>query len=246
VAYLGKPVDASKETDSKAYAAANEFAAQNHDQKTFEKTIQEKGLNKRLADNLRPMDFVIPGIGQARELVRWAYDAKKGDVSTVFTFEDKYVVAVLNGIRKEGTAAVDEVRPQVEAEVRKGKKAEQIIEKLKGAASLEAASKAVNQPEMKADGINFSTPFIASMGFEPRVVGAAFNKDWGTAKVSAPIEGNGGVYIIKVDAYQPNAPQDATTTGRAYEQQLRSMLDGQIYEVLKKLNKVEDNRAKFF
>jgi peptidyl-prolyl cis-trans isomerase D len=246
VAYLAKPVDASKETDSRAYAAANEFASQNHDQKAFEKTIQEKGLNKRIADNLRPMDFVIPGIGQARELVRWAYDAKKGDVSTVFTFEDKYVVAVLNGIRKEGTAVVDEVRPQVEAEVKKGKKADQIIEKLKGAASLEAATKAVNQPELKADGINFSTPFIASMGFEPRVVGAVFNKNWGVAKVSAPIEGNGGVYIIKVDAFQPNAPQDATSAGRAYEQQLRSMLDGQIYEVLKKLNKVEDNRAKFF
>jgi peptidyl-prolyl cis-trans isomerase D len=247
VAYLGKPVDASKETDSKAYAAANEFASQNHDQKAFEKTIQEKGMNKRLADNLRPMDFVIPGIGQARELVRWAYDAKKGDISTVFTFEDKYVVAVLTGIRKEGTASVDEVRPQVEAEVRKGKKAEQIIDKLKGVTSLEAASKAVNQPALKADGINFGTPFIASMGFEPRVVGATFNKDWGVAKVSAPIEGNGGVYIIKVDAYQPNTQgQDATTAGRAYEQGVRSMLDGQLYEVLKKLNKVEDNRAKFF
>jgi len=247
VAYLGKPVDASKETDSKAYAAANEFASQNHDQKTFEKTIQEKGLNKRLADNLRPMDFVIPGIGQARELVRWAYDAKKGDVSSVFTFEDKYVVAVLNGIRKEGTASVDEVRPQVEAEVRKSKKADQIIDKLKGVSSLDAASKAVNQPALKADGINFGTPFVASMGFEPRVVGASFNKAWGTAKVSAPIEGNGGVYVIKVDAYQPNTQaQDATSAGRAYEQGVRSMLDGQLYEVLKKLNKVEDNRAKFF
>ena len=85
------------------------------------------------------------------------------------------------------------------------------------------------------------------MGFEPRVVGASFNKDWGTAKVSAPIEGNGGVYIIKVDAYQPNTQgQDATTAGRAYEQGVRSMVDGQLYEVLKKLNKVEDNRAKFF
>jgi peptidyl-prolyl cis-trans isomerase D len=247
VAYLGKPVDASKETDSKAYAAANEFASKNHDQKTFEKTIQEKGLNKRLADNLRPMDFVIPGIGQARELVRWAYDAKKGDVSTVFTFEDKYVVAVLNGIRKEGTASVDEVRPQVEAEVRKTKKADQIIEKLKGATSLEAVTKAVNQPEMKADGINFGTPFIASMGFEPRVVGAAFNKGLGLAKASAPIEGNGGVYVIRVDAFQPNTQiQDAAGAGKAYEQQVKSQMDGQLYEVLKKLNKVEDNRAKFF
>jgi peptidyl-prolyl cis-trans isomerase D len=250
VAYLGKPVDASKETDSRAYAAANEFASQNHDQKAFEKTIQEKGLNKRIADNLRPMDFVIPGVGQARELVRWAYDAKQGDVSNVFTFEDKYVVAVLNGIRKEGTAAIDEVRPQVEAEVRKEKKADQIIEKLQSPASLEAAAKAVSQPELKADGINFGTPFIASMGFEPRVVGAAFNKALGTAKVSAPIEGNGGVYIIRVDAYQPNTqPQDPAGASKAYEQGVKSMLDGQsgqLFEVLKKLNKVEDNRAKFF
>jgi peptidyl-prolyl cis-trans isomerase D len=88
------------------------------------------------------------------------------------------------------------------------------------------------------------------MGYEPRVVGAAFNKAWGPAKVSAPIEGNGGVYIIRVDAYQPNTqPQDPAAASRAYEQGIKSMLDGQsgqLFEVLKKLNKVEDNRAKFF
>jgi peptidyl-prolyl cis-trans isomerase D len=247
VAYLGKPVDASKETDSRAYAAANEFISQNHDQKSFEKTVQEKGLNKRIADNLRPMDFVIPGIGRARELVHWAYNAKKGDVSNVFTFEDKYVVAVLTGVRKEGTAAVSDVRPQVEAEVKKAKKAEQIIAKLKTPASLEAAAKEANQPELKADGINFGSPFIASMGFEPRVVGAAFDKNLGTAKVSAPIEGNGGVYVIRVDAYQPSGQaQDAASVARAYEQGLKSSIDAQMYETLKKLNKVEDNRAQFF
>src|SRR5690606_10310029 len=130
VAYLSMPVNASKETDSKAYAAASEFAGKNRDQKSFEKSVQEKGYTKRLGDNIRPMDFMIPGIGQARELVRWAYEAKKGDVSSVFTFENKYVVAVLTGIRKEGTAALEEVRPQVEAEVKKQKKAEQLIAKL--------------------------------------------------------------------------------------------------------------------
>lgn len=249
VAYLGKPVEASNETDSKAYAAANEFAAQNHDAKTFEKTVQEKGLNKRIADNLRPMDFVIPGIGAARELVHWAYEAKKGDVSNVFTFDGKYVVAVLTGIRAAGTKTLDEVRPEVEGQVKKHKKAEQLIAKLKSPATLEAAAATVNQPQLKADNVNFATPFVASMGFEPRVVGAIFNKAWGVGKVTAPIEGNAGVYVVKVDSFVPNTQgMDPLTMATQYEQTVKGTLDqgGQLYEVLKKLNKIEDNRAKFF
>lgn len=248
VAYLSKPVEASKETDSKAYAAANEFAGQNRDQKSFDKNIQTKGYNKRIADNLRPMDHVIPGIGQARELVRWAYEAKKGDVSQVFTFEDKYVVGVLTGIREEGTTPLEEIRPQVEAEVKKRKKAEQLIAKLQNPASLDAAAKASNQPVQKAEGISFSTPFVPSLGFEPKVVGASFNKSWGTAKVSAPIEGNAGVYVIKVDSYQPTGQpvQDLNSLRLAYEQSMKGMVGQQLFEVLKKQSKVQDNRAKFF
>lgn len=248
VAYLSKPVEASKETDSKAYAAANEFASQNRDQKSFDKNVQEKGYNKRLADNLRPMDHVIPGVGQARELVRWAYEAKKGDASQVFTFEDKYVVAVLTGIREEGTTPLAEVRPQVEAEVKKHKKAEQLIAKLQNPASLDAAAKASSQPVQRAEGISFGTPFVPSLGFEPKVVGASFNKSWGTAKVSAPIEGNAGVYVIKVDSYQPTGQpvQDLNNIRLAYEQSLKSMLGQQLFEVLKKQSSIKDNRAKFF
>ncbi|HEU4553126.1 MAG TPA: SurA N-terminal domain-containing protein [Chitinophaga sp.] len=248
VAYLSKPVDVSKETDSKAYAAASEFAGQNRSQQSFEKNIQEKGYNKRLADNIRPMDFVIPGIGQARELVRWAYDSKRGDVSQVFTFENKYVVAVLTGIRKEGIAALDEVRPQVEAEVKKHKKADELIAKLQNPASLDAAAKTSNQPVQKAEGINFGTPFVPSLGFEPKVVGASFNKSWGTAKVSAPIEGTAGVYVLKVDSYQPASQpvQDLNTQRAAYEQNIKSQLDQQLFDVLKKQSDIEDNRGKFF
>ncbi|MFY0253042.1 SurA N-terminal domain-containing protein [Chitinophaga sp. 30R24] len=248
VAYLGKSVEPSKETNNAAFSAASDFASKSHNAADFEKTIQEERLNKRIADNVRPMDFVTPGIGQSRELVRWAYDAKKGDVSSVFTFDDKYVVAVLSSIRKEGTAPLDDVRPQVEAEVRKQKKAEQIIAKLQSPASLDAAIKATNQPALKAEGVNFATPFIASLGFEPRVAGAAFNKNWGTAHVSAPIEGNGGVYIIQVDSYEPSGQpaQDVASQQAAYEQGVKSMLDQQLFDVLKKKSDVKDTRGKFF
>lgn len=247
VAYLGKSVEASKETNNTAYAAASDFAGKSRTAATFEKMIQEQKLNKRIADNVRPMDFVIPGIGQSRELVRWAYEAKKGDVSTVFTFDDKYVVALLTSVRQEGTAPLEDVRPQVEAEVKKHKKAEQIMAKLQTPANLDAAAKSTNQPVLKAENVSFASPFIASMGFEPRVTGASFNKQWGTNAVSAPIEGNGGVYVIKVDSYVPaQPPQDITAQQAAYEQGVKSMLDQQLFEVLKKKSNVKDNRGKFF
>ncbi|SEW11102.1 peptidylprolyl isomerase [Chitinophaga arvensicola] len=248
VAYLGKSVEASKETNNNAFSAASNFAGKSNSAAAFEKTVQEEKLNKRIADNVRPMDFVIPGIGQSRDLVRWAYESEQGNVSKVFTFDDKYVVAVLSSVRAEGTAPLADVRPQVEAEVKKHKKAEQIFAKLGTPASLDAAAKSTNQPTLNAEGVSFATPFIASLGFEPRVAGASFNKKWGTNAVSAPIEGNGGVYVIKVDSFQPSAQpaQDIASQQAAYEQGVKSMLDQQLFEVLKKKSDVKDTRGKFF
>ncbi|MRG46483.1 hypothetical protein GFS24_15275 [Chitinophaga sp. SYP-B3965] len=248
IAYLGKRVDASSTTSSEALSRANDFATANQDQKSFEKTVQEKGLNKRIADNINPMDFVLPGLGSSREIVAWAYKAKKGDVSPVFTLEDKFVVGVLTGAREKGTAPLSEVRPMVEAEVKKTKKAEQIIAKLKEPATLEAAASTTNQPVLTAEGVSFGQPFIASIGYEPRVAGAAFNKAWGTAKVSAPIQGNTGVFVIKVGAFVP-APQPATDYAQqrmAYEQSLKQFADQQLFEALKKKSEIKDNRAAFF
>lgn len=247
IAYLAKHVDASNATSSDALAQANAFAAANKDIKAFDKTVQEKGLSKRIADNLRPMDFVIPGLGGAREIVSWAYKAKGGEVSPVFTLENKFVVAVLTGAREAGIAPLEEVRPQVEAEVKKIKKSEMIAGKLKAATTVEAAAAATNQPVMTAEGISFATPFIPALGFEPRVSGAAFNKSWGTAKISEPIQGNSGVFVLKVTGYVASGSNpDYTQQRNAFEQNLRNMADNQLFEVLKKKSKVKDNRAKFF
>ncbi|MFD2889642.1 peptidylprolyl isomerase [Chitinophaga cymbidii] len=247
IAYLAKRVDASSTTSSEALALANDFASKNRDWKTFEKTVQEQGLDKR-QQNLGAMDFVIPGLGSSREIVSWAYKADKGEISPVFTLEDKFVVAVLTSAREAGTAPLEEVRPQVEAEVKKNKKADQIIAKMKSPATIEAAASATNQPVLTVDAISFATPFIPSLGFEPRVSGAAFNKAWGTAKATAPIQGNGGVYVLKVNTYVPSgqSPLDYEQQRTAYEQNLRQLTDNQLFEALKKKSDVKDDRASFF
>jgi peptidyl-prolyl cis-trans isomerase D len=44
----------------------------------------------------------------------------------------------------------------------------------------------------------FSTPFIPNVGQEPKVIGAAFNKVL-LNKLSPPVTGNGGVFVMKVE-----------------------------------------------
>lgn len=64
----------------------------------------KQGLNKRIADNIRETDKSVPGLESPRELVRWAYQANKGDISKAFTFGDKYVVAHLTDVKKRNSS----------------------------------------------------------------------------------------------------------------------------------------------
>lgn len=245
VAYLARTVESSSETNSAAYGDASAFAGANRTQDAFNKSAQQKGT-KRVADGIRPMDYSVRGLGTSRELVKWAYTANVGDVSNVFSLEDKYVVAVLTEAVKAGTASLSAVRPSVEQAVKRQKKAAQITAKLGSPASLDAAAKASNQPVMQAEGINFSSPLVTTLGFEPRVVGASFNKALGTSKVSAPIEGNAGVYVIKIDSYLPSQnAQDVNAIKSSYEQSLQSTLPNILFDVLKEKANVQDTRSKF-
>ena len=54
-------------------------------------------------------DPVDDCLEQPRELIRWAYKANRDEVSKVFTFGDKYVVAKLTNIKESGTLPMEEV-----------------------------------------------------------------------------------------------------------------------------------------
>ena len=53
--------------------------------------------------------------------------------------------------------------------------------------------------------LTFDAQIINGIGNEPKVAGAAFDKDYQT-KVSPPIAGNTGVFVIKVNSVSAKAP----------------------------------------
>lgn len=248
IAYLSRHLDPSQETDNAAFASASRFAGTNRTRAAFEKSSQgQQGVTKQVAENISPDDYDIQGIGGARDLIQWAFKAKVNDVSEVFSFGNHNVIAVLTGIKEKGTAKLSDVRPQIEALVRRERKGDQIAAKMKGS-SLSEISTNLKDTVSQAQHIGFMTPFIPNAGFEPKVVGAAFNPDLKGNKLSAPIYGNNGVYVLKVDSVTQEKPSTAESDQDLKQQQmmLQQQVGSQILDILKKEADIEDNRLRFF
>lgn len=246
VAYLAKPILVSNETDNAARTAADQFAATAKNKKEFDDNIAKLKKTAIPATEIKENDFSIPGLGNSRELVKWVYEKEPGDISDAKNLQDKYVVAMVTAINPKGLMSAKDARPLTETLVRNEKKAKQIIETKFKANTLEALASANVTTVQKADSINFATPIIPAVGNEPKLVGAAFNKAL-LNKVSSPIEGNMGVFVVRVDniGAKPAVNNDPEAIKQSLLQGPRMALyRGQ--EILKKSASIKDYRSKFF
>ena len=249
IAYYSQPVYPSELTTNTAHQQASTFAAESRNRQQFEDNVKKKNLTKFNAYDVRPTESNIPGLGTSRELVRWMYnDAKLGDVSPQpFFIGDKYIVPVLVNSYEKGTMPVERARPLVEYKIRNEKKVQQIAQKVGTPASLDAVTKAVNQPVQQLDSVRFSASYIPNLGNELKLIGASFNKNY-QAKVSDPIAGEMGVYYIKVNNISalPNAGSlDVKLQQQMAAQQVQRS-SYMIIETLKKAADITDNRYKFY
>ena len=252
VAYLAKEIIPSDETTNAANAAATKISGQARDLKTFDNYVKQNGLNKvDVPQPVKENDFKLGSLQEARPIVKWAFDAKEGDVSEPFSVGEQYVVAVLDRKIKEGLPDAKTARTMIESLVRNNKKAEQIKKKLGNPSSLEAAA-AAYQKQVLTTGtdstLTFNAVIINGVGNEPKVAGASFNKDYQT-KVSPAIAGNTGVFMLKVNSINTK-PQDTSSVAKQQKsmrqnQEMQAAI-GKSFESLKKLADIKDKRSKFF
>jgi peptidyl-prolyl cis-trans isomerase D len=245
IAYLAKAINASNETVTAANTAASQFAVSSKDAKKFNANALKDQSPIMPANDIKQNDFTIQALGSSRQLVRWIYEHGVGDVSEPTEIGDRYIVAIITSVNKAGTASVSEARPTVETILRNEKKAKQIIEtKFKGN-TLESFSASSGAPVMRADSLSFSAPFIAGVGSEPKVVGAAFNKTV-TGKATEPIAGSTGVFSIKVESTGAKAANADPATIKSGMIQNAKMASYRGIEALKKAATIQDNRSKVY
>lgn len=249
VGVVDKPLTASSKTQTVAYSKAQAFLA-SLTPDNFETEAKKEGLKPRTAEDVTAIASGLPGLDNARDVVRWAYKAEKGDITDkVFTVGDQYIVSRLTEIKPKGTLSLEAVKKQIEPMVRNEVKAKQLKEKfdaaLSGGTSIDQVAQKVGSKVVPVENIVFANPIIPGQSAEYKVIGSIFGS--AINKISKPVDGAQGVYVYLVNGFtNPPALTNAIKQKEQINQALLQRSQGQVLDALKDNAIVKDNRAKFF
>lgn len=249
VAYMARKVVAGSKTTQRIYAQASRFASENRDYKQFNDAISKSNgaIVKKLASSVTLNDKFVSGLESPRPLVRWAYDAKRGEVSDVITLPNTNVVAVVTAIRKDKYAPLDQVKTEVELAVRKEKKGEVLAEQLNkaktGVSNIQDLASKLNLNVETASGISFSSISAGASGMEPRLIATAVISK--PNALTAPIKGDNGVYVAMVTTKTPAQGTDYSQSNMRLNYLYQQRAAYENFEALKKLAKIDDKRGRF-
>ena len=247
VAILEKKAVAGKETVSGYYAKANTFATKSAGKyENFQKALTEEGVYAHPVNKMLESSDRLGAIDNTKEVTRWAFEAKKGQVSNIITVNNNYfIIAALKGIHKEGYTSVEEVASSISnilyREKAGEKKAAEVAEKIAGLTDMQAIAEALGATVSTKEGVAFSS--MTSQGLDPKFIGAASVAEDG--KIYGPLTGNVGVYVYKVTGRDTGAfftEEDA----KARDAQMTQYSTQMLIPVMMEEAEVKDNRARFF
>jgi peptidyl-prolyl cis-trans isomerase D len=243
LATVAQKIEASEITSDKMFTQATKFEMEAAD-KDFNKVAKESKLTVPPAVSVKGMDENFGSLGKQRNIVRWAFEdgVKQGSVKRFEVANVGHVIAKVKSIDKSGLVSVSVARPFVEQILKNKKKAEMIKAKMSGS-SLEAIAKAVGGTVQQAADLTMENVMLPNVGPEPKVVGNAFAL--AVNKMSAPIEGNTGIYVVKntstvkAPAIKDFKPYIAKLDGQ------KAAETNRVIPALKGNAKIEDNRQQF-
>jgi peptidyl-prolyl cis-trans isomerase D len=250
IALVDKSLAPSSSTEQVAYQKAQSFLSSVSNTDQFTANAQKSSLTKLEGADITPLQASLPGLDDARTLIKWAFNAEKGKVSEeIFDIGDKYVIAILTKIKPEGTLALEDVKKQIEPEVKKavqGKVLKEKFEKaLAGTSNLAQLSQKLGAAVTPVENIVFANPVIPGVSQENKLIGSIFGSQ--PNKLSKVIEGDRGVYVYTVKSFtNPTAPYNQLKVKQQLEQTLSQQVDGAVFEALRKMSDIKDNRAKFY
>lgn len=247
LALLTKEIIASPATFQEYYGQANSLASRSEGQiEKFNQIVDEEKLPVVPAFNVLEGAKQISMYQNMKEVSRWIYEAKEGDVSPIITVDNKYffVVAVTK-VREEGYAPLKSIYSQLENTVAFDKKADKMVSeveaKIQGLTSMEQIAEALNTTVSSKNDVAFGS--ISSQSLDPVLVGAISGAKEG--EVVGPVKGNIGVYVLKVNGRETGSfytEDDA----KVRENQVSTYQLNMLPYVFTEKGEVVDNRARFF
>ncbi|TYP97887.1 peptidylprolyl isomerase/peptidyl-prolyl cis-trans isomerase D [Tenacibaculum adriaticum] len=244
LATFARKIEASETTENTIFQNAETFALELSKGKAFDEAVKEKQLSSLPAVGMKALDENVPGLGNERQIITWAFE-KDSEVESFkrFDVDGGYVVVTLTGKTEKGLMPVDKAISKVRPILMNKKKAEIIKDKFSGA-TLADVAKTTSQVIKKATDVNLKSPTISGIGYEPKIVGAMLNAK--NNELYKAIVGDRGVYAFVVTGKElPTALPNYDT----YRDRLATQRKNQsfkMYEAIKKASNVEDYMSSFY
>ena len=250
VAVIKRPVDFSKETYSKAYNEFSQFIAANNTLEKMVANAEDAGYKLLDRTDLYSSEHGIGGVRGTKDALKWAFEAKAGEVSGLYECgeSDRMMVVGVASIVPEGYRPLALVKEQLRAEILRDKKAEKIMADMKAAnaVSFDQYKNLMNAVSDSVKHVTFGAPaYVAALrSSEPLV--SAYASVAELNKLSAPIKGNGGVFVLQAYAKEK---QNETFNKETEEVALKNMharMASQFINDLYLKAEVKDKRYLFF
>ncbi len=236
-------IEPSAATDQIVYSNASSFFEQaTGSQSNFDAAVNEQGVSKRVA-RINPTDLNATGLADSREMVRWAYNQKAGDVSSIMKIGEDYVVALLTSVQEDGFAPVEKVASEITPLVRQEKKAELLAAKMTGS-TLDQVAQAIGKEVGSSADVEFNSYYFEGAGMESKLIGAVTGAKQGA--LSKVVDGITGVYMFTVDS------QTDIETPVAKDEQVRlqaiseAYISDRVTQAFMLKADIKDYRVKFF
>ena len=211
------------------------------------KTASDLGFEVKSLNSIGELDHDLPNMENQRRLVQWLFneDSSIGDYKRFDLSQGGFVIVQINDKQDKGLMPARLATLTVTPILKNQKKAEIIISENKKYTTLEDLSASNNLEIINVSALNQITPVVSQAGFEPKLVGTAFGLEIG--QTSNLIEGETGVYLVKLNSLNSVEEIDSYS---AFENQLtsklRTNLDFNIVQSLKKSADVVDNRSDYY
>ena len=244
LAILSRKVTPSSKTYGVLYNEAKQFIVNNGTVELLREAAQEQGLSLTPAFGLNENADKINDLKNSRGIVRWAFEANEGQLSDVFECGEQFIVAALTEVNEGDYRTIDEVRMELTMQATTDKKADYLINQLKGVSTLEEAAKVFDAEIQTAENVTLASSRMGAAGIEPAVIGTALALENNTT--SAPVKGNAGVYMVrigekKVAEGELNAEQEISNMNM----RTSYTIPYQAVALIEQNAKIEDNRARF-
>ena len=244
LAILSRKVTASSKTYGALYNEAKQFVVANNNADSLRQAALAEGMSITPVYALNENTDKVNDLKNSRPIVRWAFEAKAGQVSDVFECGNQFVVAALTEVNDGEYRPMEAVRAELIIAATNDKKAEYIMNQLNGVSTLEAAAELFDTEVKTAEGISLSSFRFGAAGVEPAVVGTALTIDANT--LSAPVKGTNGVYILTVGEKKvAEGALDAAQEIQQLNMRTSYSLPYQAVSLIEEKAKVVDNRARF-